>query len=130
MNDLDLHLLRLTTFSQQLAKQTFSWSRVLFVEEKDIERKSGRSRIQRSALWTRDDYQARFEGHLNAGHGWINMNAAGILDDSFLVVIELPNYQNTVPRDEVSVNLSGPTRDPKTGKPRWNVADIFQIVDD
>jgi hypothetical protein len=129
MSDLDLHLARLMTFSQRWTKE-LSWSRVLFVEEKDIEWKSGRSCIARSALWTHDDYRARFDEHLNAGHGWINMNAAGVLDGSFVVVIELPNYQNTAPRDRVSVNISGPIIDPKTHEPRWNAADTFQMFDD
>jgi hypothetical protein len=129
MNDLDLHLVGLMTFSQKWTKE-LSWSHMLFVEEKDIEWRSGRSRIKRSSLWTRDDYRARFDKHLNAGHGWVNMNAAGILDSLFLVVIELPGHQNTVPRDRVSINFSGPTIDPKTHEPRWNAADTFQIFDD
>ncbi len=117
------------TFSRQWAEQTPSWSRVLFVEDKDIKREGVHCSIARSSLWTRNDYEARFDELLNDGYGWINMNFAGILDGSFLVIIELPHYKNSVPREKVSVNFSGPNIDPKTRKPRWNAADTIQIVD-
>ncbi len=37
------------------------------------------------------------------------MNAASVIEDTLLVVIALPSYSNTVPREKVSVNLSGPS---------------------
>ena len=73
------------------------------------------------------DYETRFDSHLDAGHSWINMNAAGILDDALLVIIELPRYKNSVPRDKVSVNFSGAAM--LNGKSQWDASEMYRIVD-
>ncbi|HJR07849.1 MAG TPA: hypothetical protein VJ842_11350 [Pyrinomonadaceae bacterium] len=52
------------------------------------------SLIPRNALIPMEDYADRFDSHLDAGHSWINMSAAGILDDALLIIIELPGYKN------------------------------------
>jgi hypothetical protein len=125
MSDLDKHFERLLGFAKQWGIPS-SWSRVLFVEDESIEHGMP-SRIPRSSLVAMEEYAHKFEAHLNAGHEWINMRAAGILDDSLLVIIELPNYKNTVPRDYVSVNFSGPYF--LNGNPNWNGSDRYIIVD-
>jgi hypothetical protein len=107
MSELQRHLERLTSWLNS-RQQPLSWSCILIAEDADI--KHGTiSSLSRSALATPDEYSARFEEHLNAGHSWINMNAASVIEDTLLVVIELPSYSNTVPREKVSVNLSGPS---------------------
>jgi hypothetical protein len=73
------------------------------------------------------DYAARFDSYLDAGHSWINMNAAGILDDALLVIIELPRYKNNVPRDKVSVNFSGAAI--VNSKPQWDASERYRIAD-
>jgi len=82
--------------------------------------------IQRSALTTPEDYAPRFDEHLAKGYSWINMNAAGILGDSLLVVIELPSYVSGAPKDKVAVNLSGAAM--LNGKTVWNADERFKIV--
>lgn len=125
MNALQQHLDRLASFIQGSAKQPLSWSRVLIIEDTAITH--GKINfLPRAALATPEEYAARFEAHLEAGHSWINMNAAGILDDALLVVIELPGYFNVAPKNKVSVNLSGPNI--KDGQPQWDATDRIQIV--
>ena len=105
MNDLEKHLNQLITFMKEWGAPS-SWSRVLFVEDTSIVHGMP-SLIPRNALILMSDYAARFGSHLDAGHSWINMSAAGILDDSLLIIIELPGYKNNVLRDKMSVNFSG-----------------------
>lgn len=125
MNDLEKHFQRLTTYMEQSGAPA-SWSRVLFIEAASIVR--GRtSLVPRKALIPMEDYAARFDSHLDAGHQWINMNAAGILGNALLVVIELPGYKSNAPRDKVSVNLSGAAHE--NGVPRWDLTGRYRIVD-
>lgn len=125
MNDLERHVNRLITFMEQAGVPS-SWSHVLFVEDTSIAHGMP-SLIPRSSLITIADYAARFDSHLDAGHSWINMNAAGILNDALLVVIELPGYKNNVPRDKVSVNLSGAAM--LNGEPQWDASRTYEIVE-
>jgi hypothetical protein len=126
MNDLQKHLNQLTCFFSKWSKQPPSWSSVSIAEDTNIEH--GKViRIPRWALATPEEYAPRFDQHLDAGHSWINMNAAGILDETLLVVIELPKYVNTVPRDKVSVNFSGPSV--KDGELQWDATERIIITD-
>lgn len=125
MNDLGKHLNQLISFMKERGAPS-SWSRALFVEDTSITH--GRpSLIPRKSLIPPEDYAARFASLLDAGHSWINMNAAGILDDALLVVVELPSYKNDVPREKVSVNFSGPSI--MDGKPQWEASEGYRIVD-
>ena len=124
MNDLERHLNQLVAFMEQRGAPS-SWSRVLFVEDTSIAHGMP-SLIPHSSLIPLADYMGRFDAHLDAGHSWINMSAAGILDDSLLVIIELPSYKNNVPRDGVSVNLSGPAI--LNGEPQWDASRMYRIV--
>lgn len=125
MNDLEKHFHRLITFMAEWGAPS-SWSRVLFVEDTSISHEMP-SLIPRTALIPIEDYAARFNSLLDAGHSWINMSAAGILDDALLVIIELPSYKNNVPRDQVSVNFSGVAL--VNGKSEWNASEKYRIVD-
>ena len=124
MSDLEKHLNRLISFMREWGAHG-SWSRVLFVEDTSITHGMP-SLISRSSLIPMADYAARFASHLSAGHSWINMSAAGILEDALLVIIELPGHKKNVPRDNVSVNFSGAAM--MNGKPQWDAAGRYKIV--
>ncbi|HZI87899.1 MAG TPA: hypothetical protein VFD48_13785 [Pyrinomonadaceae bacterium] len=125
MSDLEKHLNQLVSFMKGWGAPS-SWSRVLFIEDTSITRGMP-SLIPRSSLIPLADYAARFDSHLDEGHSWINMSAAGILDDALLVVIELPGYKNNVPRDKVSVNFSGAAM--VNGKAQWDASGRHRIID-
>ena len=125
MSDLERHLNQLISFMKKWGAPS-SWSRVLFVEDTSIVHGMP-SLIPRSALFLMADYETRFDSHLDAGHSWINMNAAGILNNALLVIIELPRYKNNVPRDKVSVNFSGAAL--VNGKSQWDASEQYRIVD-
>ena len=124
MNELERHLKRLESFTLGLDDSVF-WSRVLIVEYENITHGKP-SLIQRSALSTSKEYAARFDEHLAKGYSWINLNAAGILGDTLLVVVELPSYVSGIPKDKVAVNLSGATM--SNGKTIWNADERFKVV--
>jgi hypothetical protein len=125
MDDLEKHFNRLVSFMERWGAPP-SWSHVLFVEEASITRGMP-SLIPRNALIPMADYAARFDSHLGAGHAWVNMNAAGVLGDALLVVVELPGYENDVPRDKVSVNFSGAAII-IDGAAQWDASRMYQVV--
>jgi hypothetical protein len=125
MSDLEKHLNQLISITKEWGAPS-SWSRALFVEDTSIAHGIP-PLIPRSSLIPMADYEAGFDSHLDAGHSWINMNAAGILDDALLVIIELPKYKNNVPRDKVSVNFSGAAT--VNGKSQWDASERYRIVD-
>jgi hypothetical protein len=124
MNDLEKHLNQLAEFMNEWDAPP--WSRVLFVEDDSIVHGIP-SYIPHTALISMEDYAPRFDAHLDAGHSWINMEAAGILGNTLLVLIQLPRYQNNVPRDKVSVNFSGPTK--MNSDSLWDASEKYIIVD-
>jgi hypothetical protein len=124
MNDLEKHFNRLALFMKEWNAPS-SWSRVLFVEDESITHGIP-SYIPREALVSMEDYAAKFDAHLDAGHSWINMQAAGILGDTLLVLIQLPRYKNNVPRDKVSVNFSGPAM--MNSDSLWDASGKYIIV--
>ena len=124
MNELERHLNRLESFILEI-DDSVSWSRVFIVEYENIAHGKP-SLIQRSALSTPKDYAPRFDEHFAQGYSWINMNAAGILVDTLLVVIELPSYGSGAPKDKVAVNLSGAAM--SNGKTVWNAEERFKIL--
>ena len=125
MSDLERHFNQLISFMKECGLPS-SWSRVLFVEDISIVHGMP-SFIPRNSLIPMADYETRFDSHLDAGHSWINMNAAGILDDALLVIIELPRYKNNVPRDKVSANFSGAAM--VDGKSQWKASAMYRIID-
>lgn len=125
MKDLERHLNQLILFMKEWGAP-LSWSRVLFVEDTSITHGMP-TLIPRNALIPMEAYATRFESHLDAGHSWINLSAAGIIDNALLVVIELPKYRNDVPREKVLVNFSGAVM--INGKPQWDASERFRVVD-
>jgi hypothetical protein len=103
-----------------------SWSRVFIVEGTSISRGSP-SLIRRAHLFTPEQYADKFDEHLSEGYSWINMNAAGILNDALLVIVELPIYKSGLAKDKVPVNYSGAAM--AGGKPEWDASKQFIIVD-
>jgi hypothetical protein len=122
-DDLQIQLNRLISFFPHWTKQTLCWSRVLIVEDDDVERANG-LRIRRSALKTPEEYAPYYDALLDAGYPWINMNAFGIVNGALLIVIERPRYTISAPRSKASVNFSGPST--QTG---WDLTDWVRIVD-
>ena len=125
MNELRLHLNRPTSLIHSWSNRSLSWSEILIAEDADVEHGEV-TFIPRSTLATPEEYAARFDAHLDAGYSWINMNAAGIIDETLLVIIELPDYSNTTPRGKASVNLSGPNM--KDGEIQWDVTNYIKII--
>lgn len=127
---LQTHLNRFVSFVHN-DEQCLACSRVLIVEDSDIvhQQVEGKyiSFVPRHALATPEQYSRRFEEHMNAGFSWININAAGIWDDTLLVIIELPNYASVTVRNKASVNFSGPHT--IGGQPKWEVADWLRVID-
>lgn len=97
------------------------WSRVLFAE---ITPGHSRPLIARDKLIALYHYQDRFSELLNQGYDWINLSAAGVLDDALVVKVELPIKAVGVPCEMVSVNFSGPPLS-ADGKPLWYLKDII-----
>ena len=105
------------------APQSLTWSRVMVVEYASIIR--GRvARIPRSALFTAEAYEKRFDWILSQGHHWVNMSALGVLADTLIVEIAFPTYVNHVPRNKLSVNYS------RSMDNRWDLSDQIEIVED
>jgi hypothetical protein len=124
MNDLEKHLKQLAEFMKEWDAPT--WSLVLFIEDDSIAHGIP-SYIPSEALISMEDYAPRFDAHLDAGHSWINVQAAGILGDTLLVLIQLPRHKNNVPRDKVSVNFSGPAM--MNSNSLWDASGKYIIVD-
>ncbi len=74
-----------------------------------------------------EKYAPRFDWLLDQGHSWINLSAAGIFGDTLLVIVELPTYKNTVPRNLVSVNFSGPRI--LNEKVIWDISEFVRIIE-
>jgi hypothetical protein len=132
MNEIAAHFLSLTRFIREKCAAP-KWRKVFFVESRDIECElsgevwGGYMRVRRMALMPMGEYRERFEALFDQGYSWINLNAAGIFDGNLLVVIELPNYKSGIPRNKVSVNLSGPSL--KDGIPQWDIGARLKITE-
>jgi hypothetical protein len=128
MSELKKHFERLMEFAKQSNfRQPFS--QVYFTEYKSVRRffdPSKPDEISRQDIFTFEDYENRFNEILNQEHSWINLSFEGILDDSLLVVIELPNYKNNVPLEWISINLSLPNKE--ITKNNWDVSSFIKII--
>lgn len=123
-NDLERNLNLLTSFFPQWFNW-LPWSQVLFLESTSFI-DGNVSKVPRSALIPAREYAERFNELLDKGYSWINMSALGVWKGSLIVVIELPSYDNNVPRDKVSVNFSGPVI--IDGKPQWDLSERIEFL--
>jgi hypothetical protein len=103
------------------------FSEVYFAEDKSIRRSPEPdeiNEISRQNIFNLAGYEIRFNEVLNRGHSWINMNFAGMLNDSLLIIIEAPDYENKAEFTEV--NLSLPDR--QVMENDWNISSLYKIV--
>jgi hypothetical protein len=106
-----------------------SFSQICFVESNKIHDVSSLNLhwISRRFIFDFDSYETRFDELLNEGYSWINMNLAGILEDSLFIIIEPPNYKNNIPIEFVAVNFSLPAKEIVNND--WNMKPFYQIID-
>jgi hypothetical protein len=123
--DIYKHLDQLTIFFKERCGSV-SWKNILIVESSrlvDVRK----YHINKGDLFTPEEYAPRFDWLLDQGHSWINLNAAGIFDNTLLVIVELPSYKNTTPRNLVSVNFSGPRI--LDEKIIWDISEFVRIIE-
>lgn len=128
MSELKKYFERLMDFARQ-SNFNQPFSQVYFVEDKAIQHSfdsNKSSEIFRENIFTFENYENRLNQILNQGHSWVNFNFAGMLDDSLLIIIELPNYKNNVPFESVSVNLSLPEE--RVIENDWKTTDFVKII--
>jgi hypothetical protein len=126
MSELKKHLERLLEFAKQ-GNFRKPFSRVYFAEDKNIRRFSGKpDEISRPDIFTFEIFEDRFNEILAQGHSWVNLSFAGMLADSLLIIIETPNYENSVPFGSVSVNLSLPAK--SIVENDWNISLFIKII--
>lgn len=126
MSELEIHFERLMEFAKSCNFHK-PFSEIHFVEENSIRRfhKSDKNdEISYQDVFKLEDYEKRFELLLKRKHSWINMNFAGVLDNTLLIVIEFPNYENNA--DFTSVNLSLPSS--KVIENDWNISSFVRII--
>lgn len=104
------------------------FSQIYFVERNEIQYvlSSGLNKIPRKFIFTSYSYETRFDELFDKGHSWINMNLAGILNKKLFIIIEVPDYENNVPREFVAVKYSLPTR--RISENDWNMKPFYEIV--
>jgi hypothetical protein len=81
---------------------------------------------------TPEDFATQFDEYFNVGHSWTNLNAAGILDDVLLVIVELPHKPHALSAGKpklASVNLSGPGSMRLNGPAEWDLARRVEITE-
>ena len=126
MSDLKENFERLMDFAKQNNFRK-PFSKVYFVEDKSVQPASEADDVKetsRQEIFSFENYENRFDEILKQGYSWINMNFAGMLDDDLLVVIELPNYENS--NELTSLNLSLPAK--KVLDNDWNASPFYKIA--
>lgn len=118
------HLHLLTTFFNQ-SYANVSWENILLVEYKSLV--NGVSYyVNKNDLFSPESYSPRFDWLLEQGHGWLNLQAAGVFQNTLLVVLETPNDSNKRPGNKTAINLSGPYKQQE--KNDWEITDLVKIV--
>lgn len=103
-----------------------TWQNIVIVEEQFlIEGK--RYQFKKCDLFTPENYEQRFGWLLAQHYGWINLQAAGIFQDTLLVMIETPKETNNEIGNNVAINLSGPYL--HTQESPWEISDLVKIID-
>lgn len=126
MSELRSHFERLMEFAR---RRDFHkpFSQVVFVEERNIRPYSAPDQtyeISRSDMFDFPDYENRFTEIPKAGHSWINLNFAGVIDDILLIVVEFPNYENQC--DSPTINLSLPEK--RIVENDWSASAFIKII--
>lgn len=121
--DLEAQLDRLFAFFRESFAQV-SWRQILIAEAKMITDLPS-YQIPRAALFTPQQYADRFAELLTQGYSWINLQVAGVFEDTMLIVVEWPQYKSGAPRP--AVNFSGPYL--VRGRESWNLLDRVTITD-
>lgn len=117
----EFHLERIVRFFQKICPEA-RWSDIRFFEGDPCDKTT----LSAKDLIDADEYRPKFCRLLEQGHGWINLSASGVLNDWLILSLVWPSYENTVPREYVSVNLSGPYLD-KNGRGRWDLSDRLTL---
>jgi hypothetical protein len=128
MSELRKHFERLMAFAKQSDFRK-PFSQVYFVENRKINHSNNSEiadEISRRDIISFEDYEDRFNEILNQGHSWVNLSFAGTMDDALLIVVELPNYKNTVLFEWVSVNPSLPEK--RVVENDWNISPFMKII--
>lgn len=126
MSELKKHFERLIDFAKD-SNFYKPFSQVYFVEERFVRRflDSDKSdEISTQNMFSFENYEKRFSELLHQGHSWINMNFAGMVNNTLLVIIELPNYENNI--EYTAVNLSEPFK--KVLDNNLSLSPFFRIV--
>lgn len=124
MRDLAGCLEELYALIEKWGGQIDAWSAVGIAEETALKRVGVGLQevcyISHSVLCMSEDYAPHFDALLQRGYSWLNMNAAGIVNETLIVIIELPNYVTEIV-GKTSVNYSGPGI--IGGKAQWDATD-------
>lgn len=128
LNSLKSNFERLLKFAKN-HNFSASWKDVYVVEDKAIIRSffdiNKLCEIPKSALNKFEDYQKYFdEVLLKSGHSWVNLNFLGLLDDSLILTIEIPSYENEA--TFTTVNISLPNN--RIIENNWNASLFYKIV--
>ncbi|XCN71635.1 MAG: hypothetical protein Q3M24_15140 [Candidatus Electrothrix aestuarii] len=110
MSGLEFHVQRLITWVSTLEGCPASWSDVRIVDD-SLQPLCNEKRlweISRNSLMSIEQYEERFSELLAKGYHWLNLNFAGVYQDSAILFIECPANSANIPKEKVSVNLSGP----------------------
>jgi hypothetical protein len=105
-NDLASCLQELQAHIIRWDAQPNAWSSIAIIEDSAVRREKQFCYLALSDLSSPENYANRFAQLMMHGYSWLNMNAAGIVDHTLIVVIELPNYVTTT-IGKTSVNYSG-----------------------
>ena len=84
------------------------WHEIALVEATACRYAAGSIIVPAVALVPAKVYDRRFEELLASGYAWLNLHAAGVIEHTLIVVVELPRAAGAVPRTALSVNCSGP----------------------
>jgi len=124
MSELKKHFERLMDFAKQ---NNFHkpFLQVYFVEDKNVRRLPEKpDKLSRQNIFALKDYENRFNEILEQGHSWINLHFAGMVNDSLLILIELPNYKNNAAITTVNLSLA----EKSVVENDWNISIFMEIV--
>lgn len=108
MNELETHVRTLVEWVKTLDGCPESWSSIQIVEDPLFTYRGKNWEIPRESLKPMSQYEDRFRDLLSKGYSWININFGGIYQGNAVVFVEYPRESSGVPKEKVTVNVSGP----------------------